>query len=57
MVVKERLRWLDGWMCDDLKVMKVRNWKELAMDRNAWSDILKKPKLTKGCSANGKRRR
>jgi hypothetical protein len=49
--------WMDGWMCDDLKVMKVRNWKELAMDRNAWSDILRKPKLTKGCSANGKRRR
>jgi hypothetical protein len=29
-----RLRWLDD-VCDDLKVLKVRNWKELATDRKA----------------------
>jgi hypothetical protein len=27
-----RLRWLDD-VCDDLKVLKVRNWNELATDR------------------------
>jgi hypothetical protein len=29
---RPRLRWLDD-VCDDLKEPKVRNWKELAMDR------------------------
>jgi hypothetical protein len=29
---RPRLRWLDD-VCDDLKVLEVRNWKELAMDR------------------------
>jgi hypothetical protein len=28
------LRWLDD-VCDDLKALKVRKWKELAMDRKA----------------------
>jgi hypothetical protein len=27
-----KVRWLDD-VCDDLKVLKVRNWKELAMDK------------------------
>jgi hypothetical protein len=53
---RPRLRWLDD-VCNDLKVLKVRNWKELAMDGKAWSDCLRKPKPTEGCSANGRRRR
>jgi hypothetical protein len=36
-----RLRLLDD-VCDDLKVLKVRNWKELTMDRKAWSDLSEK---------------
>jgi hypothetical protein len=51
---RPRLRWLDN-VCDDLKVPKVRNWKELAMDRKVWITCLRKPKPTKGCSANGRR--
>jgi hypothetical protein len=31
---RPRLRWLDN-VCDDLKVLKVRNCKEVAMDREA----------------------
>jgi hypothetical protein len=42
-----RLRWLDD-VCDDLKVLKVRNWKELAMDRKVWNDLSKKAKTHKG---------
>jgi hypothetical protein len=29
---RPRLRWLDD-VCDDLKVLKVRNWNKLAMNR------------------------
>jgi hypothetical protein len=29
---RPRLRWFDN-VCDDQKVLKVRNWKELATDR------------------------
>jgi hypothetical protein len=39
-------------VCDDLKVLKVRNWKELEMDKEALNDLLRKPKRTKVCSAN-----
>jgi hypothetical protein len=51
---RPRLRWLDN-VCDDQKVLKVRNWKELAMDRKAWNDLSEKAKTTKGCSANGRK--
>jgi hypothetical protein len=44
---RPRLRWLDD-VCDDLKVLKVRNWKELAMDKKAWNDLSKKDKTHKG---------
>jgi hypothetical protein len=44
---RPRLRWLDD-VCDDLKVQKVRNWKELAMDRQAWNDLSEKAKIHKG---------
>jgi hypothetical protein len=44
---RPRLRWLDD-VCDDIKVLKVRNWKELAMDRKAWSDLFEKAKTHKG---------
>jgi hypothetical protein len=33
---------------DDLKVMKVKNWKELAMDRKVWNDLSEKAKTHKG---------
>jgi hypothetical protein len=42
-----RLRWLDD-VCDDLKVLKVRNWKELATDRKVWNDLSEKAKTHKG---------
>jgi hypothetical protein len=44
---RPRLRWFDG-VCDDLKVLKVRNWTELSMDREAWSDLCEKTKTHKG---------
>jgi hypothetical protein len=44
---RPRLRWVDD-MCDDLKVLKVRNWKELSMDKKDWSDFTQKAKPHKG---------
>jgi hypothetical protein len=44
---RSTLRWLDN-VCDDRKVLKVRNWKGLAMDRKAWNDLSEKAKTHKG---------
>jgi hypothetical protein len=44
---RSRLRWLDD-VCDHLKVPKVSNCKELAMDRKDWSDLFEKAKTHKG---------
>jgi hypothetical protein len=41
---RPRLRWLDD-VCDDLKALKARNWKELEMERKAWSDLHEKAKI------------
>jgi hypothetical protein len=44
---RPRLRWLDD-VYDDLKVLKVRNCKELAKDRKVWNDLSEKAKIHKG---------
>jgi hypothetical protein len=36
---------------EDLKKLKVENWKETAKDLRTWTDLAKKAKPTKGCSA------
>jgi hypothetical protein len=38
----------NGYVCDDLKALKVRNWKELAMDWKTWNDLSEKAKTYKG---------
>jgi hypothetical protein len=35
-------------VCDDLKVLKVRNCKELAKDRKVWNDLSEKANTHKG---------
>jgi hypothetical protein len=35
-------------VCDDVKVLKVRNWKELATVRKVWYDLSEKAKTHKG---------
>ena len=50
-VGRPRQRWQEGVM-EDLKKMKVRNWKETAKDRRTWRETwLRGRNPTKGCSA------
>jgi len=53
---KPSKRWLDD-VCKDMKVMKVKNWKELAMNRNLGDCLIEKVKPTTGCKASGRRSR
>jgi hypothetical protein len=46
-VGRPRLRWLDQ-VEDDLKKMKVRNWREKCKVRRLWNVIVKQPKTHKG---------
>jgi hypothetical protein len=34
-------------VCGDIKVMKLENWKVLALDRKAWNDLFEKNKTHK----------
>jgi hypothetical protein len=44
---RTRQRWQDDVM-EDLKKLKVKNWKETAKDRKIWRDLAEKAKTHKG---------
>jgi hypothetical protein len=46
-VGKTRQRWQENAM-EDLKKLKVKNWKEAAKDRRTWRDLAEKAKTHKG---------
>jgi len=46
-VGKRRQRW-QGDIMEDLKKLKVKNWKETAKDRRTWRDLAEKAKTHKG---------
>jgi len=49
-----------GWKEEverDLKVLGGRRWRELMTDKKNGRTLFDRPKLTAGCSANGRRRR
>ena len=46
-VGRPRLRWQKDVM-EDLKELKVKNWKEIAKDRRTWRDLVEKVKTHKG---------
>jgi hypothetical protein len=44
---RPRQRWQEDVM-EDLKKLKVKNWKETAKDRRTWRDLAEKAKTHKG---------
>ena len=46
-VGRPRQRWQEDVM-EDLKKLKVKNWKEIANDRRTWTDLAQKVKTHKG---------
>jgi hypothetical protein len=46
-VGKPRQRWQEDVM-EDLKKLKVKNWKEAAKDSRTWRDLAEKAKTHKG---------
>jgi hypothetical protein len=46
-VGRPRQRWQEYFM-EDLKKLKVKNWKETAKDRRTWRDLAEKVKIHKG---------
>jgi len=47
-----------GWREEverDLQVLGVRRWREVVIDRENGEVLFDRPKLTAGCSANGRR--
>jgi hypothetical protein len=47
-----------GWKEEvegDLQVLGVRRWREMVKDRKNGRTLFNRPKLTAGCSANGRR--
>jgi hypothetical protein len=42
-IERPKLRWEED-VRDDLKAMKVQNWKKLAQDRNKWKGIIEQDK-------------
>jgi hypothetical protein len=44
---RPRLRWLDREE-EDLKKLKVRNWREKCKDRRLWNEIIKQAKTHRG---------
>jgi hypothetical protein len=45
-VGRPRQRWKD--FMEDLKKIKIKNWKETAKDRRTWRDLAEKAKTYKG---------
>jgi hypothetical protein len=46
-VGRPRLRWQEN-VIEDLKKLKVKNWKETAKDRRTWKDLAERAKTHKG---------
>jgi hypothetical protein len=44
------MRWEDG-VDQDIGILKVENWKKVALDRDEWAKLLKKARAHQGLSS------
>jgi hypothetical protein len=47
---RPKLRWEDG-VVQDMRIFEVKNWKQLALNRNEWAKLLKKARAHQGLSS------
>ena len=50
-VGRPKLRWEDG-VDQYMRIFGVKNWKKVALNRDEWAKLLKKPGPTRDCRAN-----
>ena len=49
-VGRPKLRWRDG-VDQDVRILEVKNWKKVALDRDEWAKLLKKARAHQGLSS------
>jgi len=49
-VGRPKLRWEDG-VDQDMRILEVKNWKKVALDRDEWAKLLKKARAHQGLSS------
>jgi len=49
-VGRPKLRWEDG-VDQDMRILEVKNWKKVALDRDEWAWLLKKARAHQGLSS------
>jgi hypothetical protein len=47
-VGRPKLRWEDG-VDQDIRILGVKNWKRVALNRDEWAQLLRRPGPTRGC--------
>ena len=49
-VGRPKLRWKDG-VDQDMRILGVKNWKKVALNRDKWTKLLKKARAHQGLSS------
>ena len=49
-VGRSKLRWEDG-VDQDMRILGVKNWKKVALNRDEWAKLLKKARAHQGLSS------
>jgi hypothetical protein len=47
---RPKLRWEDG-VDQDMRILEVKNWKKVALDRDEWAKLLKKARALQELSS------
>jgi hypothetical protein len=56
LIGRPRKRWMDGVQTDAKELLKVKNWKTRALDRDEWRHIIGKAKARFGLQRNMRER-